>query len=102
MTTASITVPRAIGDRIIVTVNSESDVTDSGIIVMTDRGERVKVLRGEVIAVGEGHLTQDSKRHPLLVRPGETIIFSKDRGLPFMAGNRQYLSVAERDVLAVL
>lgn len=69
-----------IGDRVLVreiTEEAEEETTDSGIIIPESvSDEDHNTTRGEVVAVGEGELTEDGERQPIPVSTGDTVLFS--------------------------
>jgi chaperonin GroES len=88
-----------LGDRLIVEVLEEEDVTFSG-IVLPDTA-REKPQRGRVLAVGPGARAESSgELIPLEVAVGEEIIFSKYGGTEVKVGIDELLILRESDVLA--
>ena len=88
-----------LGDRLIVEVLEEEDMTFSG-IVLPDTA-REKPQRGRVLAVGPGARAESSgELIPLEVAVGEEIIFSKYGGTEFRLGADEVLILRESDVLA--
>ena len=88
-----------LGDRLIVEVHEEEDVTFSG-IVLPDTA-REKPQRGRVLAVGPGARAESSgELIPLEVAVGEEIIFSKYGGTEVKVGIDELLILRESDVLA--
>jgi chaperonin GroES len=88
-----------LGDRLIVEVLEEEDMTFSG-IVLPDTA-REKPQRGRVLAVGPGARAESSGEViPLEVAVGEEIIFSKYGGTEVKVGIDELLILRESDVLA--
>src|SRR6266516_5595718 len=88
-----------LGDRLIVEVLEEEDMTFSG-IVLPDTA-REKPQRGRVLAVGPGARAESSgELIPLEVAVGEEIIFSKYGGTEVKVGIDELLILRESDVLA--
>ena len=86
-----------LGDRLIVEVLDEEEMTFSGIVLPDTAKE--KPQRGRVLAVGPGRY-EDGKLVPLDVVEGDEIVFSKYGGTEIKVGADDYLILRESDVLA--
>ena len=89
---------KPLGDRLIVEVLEEEEVTTSGIVLPDTAKE--KPQRGRVLAVGPGGLNDKGERVPLDVADGDEVIFSKYGGTDIKLGTEEYLILRESDVLA--
>jgi chaperonin GroES len=89
---------KPLGDRLIVEVLDEEDVTSSGIVLPDTAKE--KPQRGRVLAVGPGSRDDKGKFVPLDVDEGDEIVFSKYGGTEIKVGVDEYLILRESDVLA--
>ena len=87
-------------DRIIVQRLDEGEQQIGGIIIPDSAKE--KPMQGKVLAVGDGRITEDGKRIPLDVRPGNLILFGKYSGQEIKLDGTEYLIVKEDEVLAVI
>ncbi|MDX6502961.1 MAG: chaperonin GroES [Gaiellaceae bacterium] len=87
-----------LGDRLIVEVLDEEDVTASGIVLPDTAKE--KPQRGTVLAVGPGGKNDSGDVVPLEVAEGDTIIFSKYGGTEVKVDGNELLILRESDVLA--
>ena len=87
-----------LGDRLIVEVLDEEDVTSSGIVLPDTAKE--KPQRGRVLAVGPGSRDDDGKFVPMDLEEGDEIVFSKYGGTEIKVGVDEYLILRESDVLA--
>ena len=87
-----------LGDRLIVEVLDEEEVTTSGIVLPDTAKE--KPQRGRVLAVGPGPRDEDGKYIPMDLADGDEIIFSKYGGTEIKIGTEDYLILRESDVLA--
>ena len=87
-----------LGDRLIVEVLDEEELTVSG-IVLPDTA-REKPQRGRVLAVGPGARDGDGKCIEMDVAEGEEIVFSKYGGTEIKLGTDEVLILRESDVLA--
>src|SRR5712691_2247601 len=88
---------KPLGDRVIVEVFDEDEVTVSG-IVLPDTA-REKPQRGKVLATGPGRY-EDGKLVPLDVKKGDEVIFSKYGGTEVKVSGDEYLILRESDILA--
>jgi chaperonin GroES len=91
---------RPLHDRIIVQRLDEGEQKIGGIIIPDSAKE--KPMQGKVLAVGSGRLTDDGKRIPLDVKPGNLILFGKYSGQEIKLDGTEYLIVKEDEVLAVI
>jgi chaperonin GroES len=87
-----------LGDRLIVEVLEEEELTVSG-IVLPDTA-REKPQRGRVLAVGPGARDEDGKYIEMDVAEGDEIVFSKYGGTEIKLGTDEVLILRETDVLA--
>jgi chaperonin GroES len=88
---------KPLGDRLIVEVLEEEEVTASGILLPDTAKE--KPQRGKVLAIGKGRW-EDGQLIPLDVAIGDEIIYSKYGGTEVKVGGEEYLILRESDVLA--
>lgn len=88
-----------LGDRVVVK-RAEAEKKTSGGIVLPDTAAN-KPQRGEVLAVGEGHIKNNGTKVPLTVKPGDDVIFSAYAGDEFKVGEETYLLMRESDILAI-
>ncbi len=89
-----------LGDRVVVE-RDESETHTAGGILLPDNAKN-KPSRGTVISVGDGKLTDDGKRQPLQVKPGDRVLFTSYAGEQFKIGDEELLLMHEEDILAVL
>ena len=87
-----------LGDRVVLR-RETPETTTAGGIVLPDSAAK-KSLRGEVVSVGDGHITSDGKRLPLTVKPGDKVIFSAYGGDEIKVGDEELLLMREADILA--
>ena len=88
-----------LGDRVVVEVIEEEQVTTSGIVLPDTAKE--KPQRGHVRAVGPGRW-EDGKLVPLDVAVDDEVIFSKYGGTEVKDSGEDYLILRESDILAKL
>ena len=91
---------RPLHDRVIVKRLEEEEKSVGGIIIPDTAKE--KPQQGEVIAVGAGVVLKDGKLIPLVVKPGDRVIFSKYGGTEVKLGDEDYLVMREDDILGIL
>ncbi len=89
---------KPLGDRLIVEVLEEEEVTDTGIVLPDTAKE--KPQRGRVLAVGPGSRNEDGEYVAMDLAEGDEIIFSKYGGTEVKLGMEEYLILRESDVLA--
>jgi chaperonin GroES len=87
-----------LGDRLIVEVLEEEELTSSGIVLPDTAKE--KPQRGRVLAVGPGPRDEDGEYIKMDLENGDEIIFSKYGGTEIKVGTDEYLILRESDVLA--
>jgi chaperonin GroES len=87
-----------LGDRLIVEVLDEEELTVSG-IVLPDTA-REKPQRGRVLAVGPGARDEDGKYIEIDLAEGDEIVFSKYGGTEIKLGTDDVLILRGSDVLA--
>jgi chaperonin GroES len=89
---------KPLGDRLIVEVLEEEEMTVSGIVLPDTAKE--KPQRGRVLAVGPGPRDEDGQYVSMDIEEGDEIIFSKYGGTEIKLGIDEYLILRESDVLA--
>ena len=91
---------RPLHDRILVRRLEETDARKGRIIIPDTAKE--KPQEGKVIAVGNGKVTEDGKKIPLVVKAGDRILFGKYSGSEVKVDEEEYLIMKEEDVLAII
>jgi len=91
---------RPLQDRILVKRIEEEEMTKGGIIIPDTAKE--KPQEGKVIAAGKGKLSEDGKVHPLDVKKGDKVLFSKYAGTEVNLDGIEHLIIREDDVLGVV
>ena len=87
-----------LGDRVVLKREAAEETTAGG-IVLPDSAQD-KPQRGEVVAVGDGHVKNDGTKVPLTVQEGDKVIFSSYAGDDITVGDDEYLLLRESDILA--
>lgn len=88
-----------LGDRVVVKRAAAESKTAGGIVLPDSATD--KPQRGEVLAVGEGHVKNSGLHVSLTVKPGNLVIFSSYAGDEFKVGDETYLLMRESDILAI-
>jgi chaperonin GroES len=76
---------RPLHDRLLVRRMKEEEKTAGGIIIPDTAKE--KPQRGEVVATGNGRVTDDGKTRPMEVKAGDKVLFSKYAGTDLKLGS---------------
>src|SRR5438270_10389011 len=87
-----------LGDRLIVEVLEEEELTVSGIVLPDTAKE--KPQRGKVLSVGPGSRDENGEYIKMDVEEGDEVIFSKYGGTEIKLGTDEVLILRESDVLA--
>lgn len=87
-------------DRVLVKRLEEEEVTKGGIIIPDTAKE--KPIKGEVVAVGPGKVTDDGKTIPMSVKVGDKILFNKYAGTEVKIEGVEHLVMREDDILAII
>jgi chaperonin GroES len=91
---------RPLHDRLLVKRLEEGDEKHGSIIIPDTAKE--KPQEGQVIAVGNGKVTEDGKKIALDIKAGDRILFGKYSGSEVKLDGRDYLIMKEEDVLGIL
>ena len=90
---------RPLHDRMLVKGVEEQDARRGGIIIPDTAKERPQ--EGEVIAVGNGKVTDEGKKIALDVKAGDRVLFGKYSGSEVKLDDQEYLIMREDDILGV-
>ena len=91
---------RPLHDRVVIR-RQEEETTSAGGIVIPDSATE-KPAQGEVIAVGNGAITDSGEVRPLDVKVGDTIMFGKYSGTEVKVEGEDLLIMREDDIMAVV
>jgi chaperonin GroES len=92
---------RPLRDRVLVERLEEADQKTIGGIIIPDTAKE-KPIEGQVIAVGNGKVSDDGKVRPLDVKAGDRILFSKYAGTEIKLDGEEHLIMREDDILGVI
>jgi chaperonin GroES len=87
-----------LGDKVVLR-RQEAESKTAGGIVLPDSAKD-KPQRGEVVAVGDGHVKKDGTRVALTVKEGDRVIFSSYAGDEIKINDDEFLLLRESDILA--
>jgi chaperonin GroES len=91
---------RPYGEYIVVKRAQGEEKTAGGIIIPDAARERP--FEGQVLAVGTGkELKKTGKLRPLIVKPGDRILFSQYGGTEVTVGGEEHFIIEEDDVIAI-
>ena len=91
---------RPLHDRILIRRAAEQSV-GSGRIVIPDTAKE-EPQEGEVVAVGNGKMTEGGARVALDVQAGDRVLFGKFTGSEVTIEDEKYVIMREEDVFAIL
>ena len=91
---------RPLHDRVVVR-RTEDERTSPGGIVIPDAAAE-KPMQGEVLAVGNGKITDGGDQRPLDVKVGDKILFGKYSGTEVKVDGEELLMMREDDIMGVI
>lgn len=91
---------RPLHDRVIVRRMAEETTTASGIVIPDNAAE--KPSRGEIVAAGNGKITDSGDLRPLAVKVGDKVLFGKYAGTEVKVDGEELLVMREDDIVAVI
>jgi chaperonin GroES len=91
---------RPLHDRILAKRLQEQEKTAGGLFIPDTAKE--KPLEAEVIAVGNGKITEDGKVRALDVKKGDKILIGKYSGSEVKLDGEEHIILREDDILAVI
>jgi chaperonin GroES len=91
---------RPLHDRVIIKRLEESRTSPGGIVIPDTATE--KPIRGKVIAVGTGRITEKGEVRPLDLKKGDTVLFGKYSGTEVKVDGDELVVMREDDIMAVI
>jgi chaperonin GroES len=91
---------RPLHDRVVVR-RMEEETTSAGGIVIPDSATE-KPAQGEIIAVGNGKITDNGDVRALDVKVGDVVMFGKFSGTEVKVDGEELLVMREEDIMAVI
>lgn len=91
---------KPLGDRVVVKPSEkEGEKRLASGIIIPETVDKEKLLSGEVVAVGPGRRSDDGKRIPIEVAPGDSVFFKKPWDEPVKLGGIEYYVLPESDII---
>lgn len=91
---------RPLHDRVIVKRKEEERTSPGGIVIPDSATE--KPIRGEILAAGNGKISDSGDVTPLDVKVGDTVLFGKYSGTEVKVDGEELLVMREDDIMAVI
>lgn len=91
---------KPIRDRILVLPEEQETKTAGGILIPDNAKE--KPMKGKVVAIGTGKVTEDGSIVPLVIKEGDTVVYSKFSGTEVKVENEPHIILTEDDVIAIV
>ena len=88
-----------LGSRVLVECPEQQEMTSTGIYV-PESAKKDKNYRGQVIAVGDGRISDDGKRLPMSVAVGDKILFSNYSAEEIEVDGKTLFLVEESSIMA--
>ena len=92
---------KPLSDHILIEPMKKEEKTKTGIL-LPETAEKDRPEQGKVIAVGPGKRTEKGEIIPVLVKPGQKVLFTKYGPNEIKVGEKEYLIAKEEDILAIL
>ncbi len=87
-----------LADRVVVRPIEREEMTKGGIFLPDTAKE--KPQEGEVLAVGQGRLSDDGKRIPMDVKVGDIVVYAKYGGTEIKIDDEELIILEESRILA--
>lgn len=91
---------RPLHEKVLVRRLEEAEISKGGIIIPDSAKE--KPAEGEIIAVGNGRISEDGKVTPLDVKIGDKVLFGKYSATDVKVDGEDLLIMGEDNILAVI
>ena len=92
---------KPLNDRVVIEPLEAEVKTKSG-IVLPDSAEKEKPIKGKVLFVGPGRLSETGTRLPMSVKTGDLVLFKKYGPDEVELDGKKYLIGDETDILAIV
>jgi chaperonin GroES len=92
---------RPLHDRVLVRRVEEERMSAGGIII-PDTASKEKPTRGEIIAAGNGKITDSGDIRAMDVKVGDKVLFGQYAGTAVKIDGEELLIMTEGDILAVI
>ncbi len=91
---------RPLHDRVVIRRTEEERLSPGGIVIPDSATE--KPVKGEVLAVGNGKITDSGEVRALDVKVGDSVLFGKYSGTEVKVEGEELLVMREDDIMAVI
>ena len=91
---------KPLADRVVVKPLEEAEQMRGGLYIPDTAKE--KPQQGEIVAVGQGKVSEEGKRIDMELKVGDRVLYGKYSGTEVTLEDDQYLILREADVLAVI
>ncbi len=91
---------RPLHDRVVVRRIEQDEVSPGGIVIPDAAKE--KPIQGEVVAVGNGKITDAGEVRALDVKVGDKVLFGKYSGTEIKIGDEELLVMREEDIMGIV
>ena len=91
---------RPLHDRVVIKRMEEERLSSGGIVIPDSATE--KPIRGIVISVGKGKVSESGELRPLDVTAGDEVLFGKYSGTEIKIDSEDFLVMREDDIVGVL
>lgn len=91
---------RPLHDRVVVKRMEEERTSAGGIVIPDSAAE--KPQKGEIVAVGNGKITESGDVRALDVKVGDQVLFGKYSGTEIKVDGEDVLIMKEEDILGIL
>ena len=91
---------RPLHDRVVIKRMEEERLSSGGIVIPDSATE--KPIRGIVISVGKGKVSESGELRPLDVKTGDEVLFGKYSGTEIKIDGEDFLVMREDDIVGVL
>jgi len=88
-------------DKVVVKVKKTENATRGG-LVLAKSSSKDEPIVAEVIARGDGGMTDDGRKLKMYLEPGDTVLIPKDGGTKFTMDGKEYVIISQKDVLAAI
>lgn len=92
---------KPLGKSVVVELTKSKPISPGGIFIPESVQDPSEQKEATVIALGSGKL-DDGKTHKFEVKPGDGVIFRSYSGVKIERNKKEYIVVAESDIVAIL
>jgi chaperonin GroES len=89
-------------DRVVVKPTDDEGMTESGLFIPEVARQNKLLGRGEVQAVGTGRVTLEGKVCPLVVKPGDLVIYDRKAAMPIPWGETEAVLLREPEIFGTV